>query len=133
MATAVSSARTSVPRAVLYPTVKALKGPKLVDTMHRSLYPHLYEGSASGNLRRRIKQSTPILKRYRQIQVEKEKQKVSWFRNKMRSSSSSMFYHHTSTRSPASQPAIARPIAQPSHTHDSHSQSPLIPPFQSQT
>jgi hypothetical protein len=113
MATAVSSARTSVPRAVLYPAAKALKGPKLVDAMHRSLYPHLYEGSASGNLRRRIKQATPVLKRYRQVQVEKEKQKVSWFRNKMRSSSSSTFHHYTTTRSPSSQPTSHCPTPVP--------------------
>ena len=93
MATAVSSARTNVPRAILYPTTKALKGPKLADAMHKSLYPHLYAGGAT-NVVKKFKNNTTTLKRYKQIEVEREKRKVSWFRNKMRACSGSTSPHH---------------------------------------
>ncbi|KAF1967494.1 hypothetical protein BU23DRAFT_542821 [Bimuria novae-zelandiae CBS 107.79] len=55
--------------------------------MHRSLYPHLYREDAS-KMSKEIKKAASKL-RYRQVQVWREKSKVTWFRNKMQSSSSS--------------------------------------------
>lgn len=95
MATAIASAKAGVPRAVLLASqppataAKALKGSKLVDTMHRSLYPHLYQQGGGSAPNRKIRQQMGTMKRYKQVEAEREARKVSWFRNKMRTSSSS--------------------------------------------
>ncbi|KAL1593800.1 hypothetical protein SLS60_010532 [Paraconiothyrium brasiliense] len=94
MATALASAKTGASRAVLLsskpPTtaVKSLKGSKLADAMHRSLYPHLYQQGDGSAPNRKIRQQMGTIKRYKQVEAEREARKVSWFRNKMRTSSS---------------------------------------------
>lgn len=96
MATAIASAKAGVSPAALLaakppmPAGKSLKGSKLVDAMHRSLYPHLYQQGDGAAPNRRIRQQMGSMKRYNQIEAEREARKVSWFRNKMRTSSSSM-------------------------------------------
>ncbi|KAK7188933.1 ribosomal protein l19 [Paraphaeosphaeria sporulosa] len=95
MATAIASAKAGVSQAVLLaakpPAIaaKSVKGSKLVDAMHRSLYPHLYQQGGGSAPNRKIRQQMGTMKRYKQVEAEREARKVSWFRNKMRTSSSS--------------------------------------------
>jgi large subunit ribosomal protein L19 len=100
MATAIAAAKVGVPRAALLaskpptPATKSIKGPKLVDAMHRSLYPHLYQQNGGSAPNRKIRQQMGTMKRYKQVEAEREARKVSWFRNKMRASSSSTSARH---------------------------------------
>ncbi|KAL5448681.1 hypothetical protein PMIN07_009299 [Paraphaeosphaeria minitans] len=95
MATAIASAKAGVSQAILLAAkppataAKTIKGSKLVDAMHRSLYPHLYQQGGGSAPNRKIRQQMGTMKRYKQVEAEREARKVSWFRNKMRTSSSS--------------------------------------------
>ncbi|KAF2448895.1 hypothetical protein P171DRAFT_470533 [Karstenula rhodostoma CBS 690.94] len=95
MATAIAAAKAGVQGAVLLASkppataAKTLKGSKLVDAMHRNLYPHLYQQGGGSAPNRKIRQQMGTMKRYKQVEAEREARKVSWFRNKMRTSSSS--------------------------------------------
>ncbi|OAG04755.1 uncharacterized protein CC84DRAFT_1165138 [Paraphaeosphaeria sporulosa] len=112
MATAIASAKAGVSQAVLLvakpPAIaaKSVKGSKLVDAMHRSLYPHLYQQGGGSAPNRKIRQQMGTMKRYKQVEAEREARKVSWFRNKMRTSSSSKL---------ASQPQKPRAIRKACH------------------
>ncbi|KAJ4293582.1 hypothetical protein N0V90_008865 [Kalmusia sp. IMI 367209] len=98
MATTLSSARTGASRAstaILSSSTATkgstsasnrLKGNKLIDAMHRSLYPQLYK---DGRSTARLVNAWKSDLRYKALDKNREEVRKNWYRNKLRTSNKS--------------------------------------------